>query len=201
MRIINCRECYSEIAVGLDALGRAPRTRRCPSCARRASRANEKKWVDANREKVRARERQRYASSIENQRKKNRAYHANNRRRMNEKSRIYRQANLERMRKLSRDWHSANIKKDYVRNAARRAQREEARPKWANAFFMEEIYDLARRRTLATGMSWHVDHIVPLRNSLVCGLHVEHNLRVIPSKENMAKGNRYWPDMPNEIGA
>ncbi len=32
----------------------------------------------------------------------------------------------------------------------------------------------------------------------LCGLHVEHNLRVIPAAVNLAKKNFYWPDMPEQ---
>lgn len=74
-----------------------------------------------------------------------------------------------------------------------------ATPKWANQFFIEEIYDLAARRTAikAGGIErWSVDHIVPIISKIVCGLHVENNLRVIPASENSVKGNRFWPDMP-----
>lgn len=69
-------------------------------------------------------------------------------------------------------------------------------PAWANKFFIEEIYELARRRTEITGFPWHVDHIVPLKSELVCGLHVQSNLRVIPAVENHKKKNYFWPDMP-----
>jgi len=83
-------------------------------------------------------------------------------------------------------------------NTAKRfASKMRAMPAWANQFFIEEAYDLARRREAATGIEWHVDHIVPLRSAVVCGLHVENNLRVIPATSNMAKGNRHWPDMPD----
>ena len=71
-----------------------------------------------------------------------------------------------------------------------------AQPAWANEFFIKEIYKLARMRTKIMGFKWHVDHIVPLRHSLVCGLHWERNLQVIPACSNIRKGNRYWPDMP-----
>lgn len=67
---------------------------------------------------------------------------------------------------------------------------------WANLFFIDEIYDLARLRTKHLGVVHHVDHIVPLQHPLVCGLHVEHNLRVIPALDNLRKKNLWRPDMP-----
>ncbi len=81
-------------------------------------------------------------------------------------------------------------------DANRRAAEIRAIPKWANAFFISEAFDLAKRREKATRFKWHVDHIVPLQSELVCGLHVEHNLQVIPASMNMSKSNRVWPDMP-----
>jgi len=68
---------------------------------------------------------------------------------------------------------------------------------WANEFFIEEIYRLARLRTIVTGERWQVDHIVPVKSDLVCGLHVETNLRVVRLIYNASKGNRKWPDMPD----
>lgn len=81
-------------------------------------------------------------------------------------------------------------------NAARRAKAKQATPAWANKFFIEQAYDIARKRSDVTGVKWEVDHIVPLKSDLVCGLHVESNLRVIPAWVNRSKKNRYWPDMP-----
>jgi hypothetical protein len=83
-----------------------------------------------------------------------------------------------------------------AQRARRRAAQLRATPAWANYFFLEEAYDLARRRTERTGFSWHVDHIVPLQGKTVCGLHVENNLQVIPGSINRSKGNRVWPYMP-----
>ncbi len=83
-----------------------------------------------------------------------------------------------------------------AQNAARKAIKIRAMPKWANRFFISEAYHLAALRTKMFGYPWHVDHIVPLQSQLVCGLHVEHNLRVIPGRENIIKGNRHWPGMP-----
>ncbi len=52
------------------------------------------------------------------------------------------------------------------------------------------------RLTETTDKLWTVDHIVPLQNPLVCGLHCEANLRIILGADNFAKCNRWWPDMP-----
>lgn len=96
----------------------------------------------------------------------------------------------------TRAYAKANPGKINAAVAKREAQKLQATPAWANAFFIEEIYDLAARRTKLLGVEHHVDHIVPLRSKIVCGLHVETNLRVIPAVENMSKGNRHWPEMP-----
>ena len=38
-------------------------------------------------------------------------------------------------------------------------------------------------------IKYEVDHIIPLNNDLVCGLHVASNLQIIPQKKNTVKGN------------
>lgn len=107
-------------------------------------------------------------------------------------------------RQKKQDYYKAQLSEWSKNNPAKRnakykryvATRMQAMPIWANNFFIEEIYDLAQIRTKATGIEWHVDHIVPLQSPIVCGLHVEQNLRVITALENRSKGNRHWPDMP-----
>ena len=79
-------------------------------------------------------------------------------------------------------------------NAKRRASKKTSIPKWVDKdeqFLIEEVYSLAKLRTKLTGTVWHVDHIVPLKNSRVCGLHTIYNLQVIPAKLNLQKGNKY----------
>jgi hypothetical protein len=61
-------------------------------------------------------------------------------------------------------------------------------PRWANRFFISEIYRLAKLRTKLLGIPHEVDHVVPLRGKNVCGLHVEQNLRVVQKVTNRAKG-------------
>jgi hypothetical protein len=58
------------------------------------------------------------------------------------------------------------------------------------ALVVREAHDLRKLRNKLTGIEWHVDHIVPLINSEVCGLHIWANLRVIPKILNLIKGNK-----------
>lgn len=108
----------------------------------------------------------------------------------------YIEANRELMNAKKLAWMKVNKHKVNATNARRNAKKLQATPVWANHFFIEEAYDLAQRRTVVTGFLWSVDHIVPLISKLVCGLHAEQNLQVIPHEENRRKNNRYWPDMP-----
>src|SRR3990167_8912755 len=122
--------------------------------------------------------------------------------------------NPERQMDRTRRWRKANTEKHNAygaknrklypafhaaRSMRQRAIKLRAIPSWANQFFIDEIYDLAARRSaIKCGgiKKWDVDHIVPLKSPLICGLHVHNNLRVIPATDNYKKGNRHWPDMP-----
>lgn len=77
----------------------------------------------------------------------------------------------------------------------RRASERRATPSWADRAAIREVFKQARRITELTGVRHSVDHLVPINHPLVCGLHCEANLRVLPLKDNMRKSNSVWPDM------
>lgn len=92
-------------------------------------------------------------------------------------------------------WRQANPHKVVAYKRRRKGLEVQATPPWTNSewenFLMSEIYLLAKLRTKVTGFEWHVDHSIPLKSEVVCGLHCSANLRVIPAVFNLSKGNKH----------
>ena len=133
--------------------------------------------------KSRAKNRAAYAKKRRELRRKNRDEHI-------QKCRAYKEKTRDRVRDLERARRQRDPAKFRESVARRRAARKMATPAWADREAIIGIY----REAAKAGC--HVDHIVPLTSRLVCGLHCEANLQVLPGKENQSKGNRHWPDMP-----
>ena len=101
---------------------------------------------------------------------------------------------LERMKQYNQQWRIENKDKNCSKSNKYRAAKLKATPSWVDEehkWLIDEVYHLAQVRSKVTGISWHVDHIVPLKGKDVCGLHVIENLQVIPSKQNLQKGNKH----------
>lgn len=158
--------------------------------------AAQRAWYEKNKQRVIDASRERARLDPEGEKERLSEYRRENKEKCKESSAASRAKNPHHYYKKGVEWRHANSLKLKVYFAKRRASKTKATPVWADDFVISEIYDLAKRRTLFTGIEHHVDHIVPLKSRLVCGLHCESNLRVIPCKENISKGNRFWPDMP-----
>lgn len=59
-----------------------------------------------------------------------------------------------------------------------------ATPIWADLDEINSIY-----RNCPVG--FHVDHIIPLKHALVCGLHVPYNLQYLSAEDNLKKSNTF----------
>jgi hypothetical protein len=110
--------------------------------------------------------------------------------------------NRDAKKQSSKRWRDNNRDKKLADTRRRQANKLKATPKWAQTefekFVILEMYALSILRTKALKIKHNVDHIVPLRSALVCGLHCVANLQIVPAKTNQTKGNRYWPDMPEK---
>lgn len=122
-------------------------------------------------------------------------FRANNREREAQRQRAYYHANTPVRREAERKWRTANKPTHNKLQAARRARVLKATPNWANHKYIALFYEMARLESERLGVPVHVDHIVPLKSSRVCGLHCEHNLQLLIAADNLTKSNRVWPDM------
>lgn len=101
----------------------------------------------------------------------------------------------EKARARSAKWTRENPERNAARNRERTAKIAGAIPLWVDRQAVSSFYEVAAVLSRG-GCKFQVDHIVPLKHRLVCGLHVQDNLQILTAKENTAKGNRWWPGMP-----
>lgn len=151
--------------------------------------ARNKAWVEKNRDKARAASRQWNARNRGVPHARQVELHG--REVVNERSRRWAATNREKARAWKAQWKKNNPNAVAAMSGKRRAMLRHAIPLWANGSLITQIYRQCRDKP-----GYHVDHIVPLVSPLVCGLHCEANLQVIPASENYSKNNRRWPDMP-----
>ena len=102
-------------------------------------------------------------------------------RRKNSEKRYY-----PRRKEVNRNWCQRNPGKVAAKEIRRKRSVAQAIPSWANIAEINAIYKTARLNGLT------VDHIVPIKSPVVCGLHCESNLRLLSKSENSSKGNK-WP--------
>jgi hypothetical protein len=143
-------------------------------------RENARKRRSENRELMRAREKARY--------EKHKAKRL-------EAAAIYRKENKEKVSESQRKGRMKSPWKETAKARRREIQKIQSTPAWASRAKMAEFYKEATRLTKETGIVHHVDHIIPLRGKMVCGLHCEANLRVVTRGENLQKSNHFYPEL------
>jgi 5-methylcytosine-specific restriction endonuclease McrA len=93
-----------------------------------------------------------------------------------------------------KDKHKQNNPEYYkALTSVRKRRHRAATPPWVTPeqkLQMRKLYLEAQRLTKLTGERYVVDHIVPLINDAVCGMHVPWNLRIMTQEENLKKSNK-----------
>lgn len=113
-------------------------------------------------------------------------YREKNKENLKQKADLWARNNKENQSKRTRRWAQANKGLVNARNAKYRASKLNATPPWLTTSQKNEIKRIYKE---ATEKGKTVDHVVPLQNDFVCGLHVPWNLAVITMEENSKKGN------------
>ncbi len=121
------------------------------------------------------------------------AYYRKNREKLKDRWRKWESANPEKAKALVLEYEKGNQGKKRAKDARVRTAKRNRYPAWANAEAIEAIYQKACILTEETGILYVVDHIIPLKNEYVCGLHIESNLRVVSELENLKKFNHFVP--------
>ena len=121
----------------------------------------------------------------------NKAYKADNRSKIRIQNREWQQANPDKRDSYAKNWQQANLDRVNAISAKSRIAKKQGHALWADHDAISAFYTEAQRLTKLTGVSHHVDHIIPLQGENVSGLHVETNLQVIPYHENLSKSNKY----------
>jgi hypothetical protein len=123
--------------------------------------------------------------------KQSKKYREDNREVLNKRAREYRKNNLEEIRV-----------KDIVRN---KCSKRKAYRNSRNRYYLvkerslgklfqkdtEAIYKDCLWLNEFSKEKYEVDHIIPIKVDMVCGLHVPWNLEIISRFKNRSKGNKY----------
>jgi hypothetical protein len=122
------------------------------------------------------------------------------------KRRVWVSENVEEMKAYQQRWYEDNREKILAQQSAyykangnvrcalsarRRASRLNATPPWFERDKVRSLYDISDFMRNEYGMDMHVDHVIPLKNPNVSGLHCLANLRIIPARDNLRKSNRF----------
>jgi hypothetical protein len=156
----------------------APRfvsSKACVICARE----NQIKWDRENPDKLRQ-----YSAKYDSQNREARRAAAHE----------YRKTSPESANGATRRYRKRNPGLVNAHCSARRAAQLQASPTWADRQKLKDVYVKAKKVSAETGIPHQVDHIVPLKHDLVCGLHVPCNLQIIPAADNQRKKNTYVVD-------
>jgi hypothetical protein len=164
-----------------------------------AYRAIDKKSKDKNRDKVRERlarwsASERGRSWVKNYCKVNvisrsaasRLWEKNNAQKLKDRSAKYRKENAARIKQKSKEWCAMNRDKTRAMCQLRHARKMKQVPDDFSRKMVAEIYAWARRLEKKLGITYAVDHIMPLSKG---GEHSHRNLQPLPASINLRKNN------------
>jgi len=104
--------------------------------------------------------------------------------------------NRESSRKSKNKWAKNNLGYGAMKRRERYATQIQASSDWSDRQYIKDVYNNAQEmmsiwKGIGIDLKLHVDHIVPLKNDKVCGLHNEYNLQVLTEAENCSKNNKF----------
>lgn len=147
-----------------------------------------KQYRENNKEKNKKRHKIYTLNNKEKIQKYHRQYYRLNKQKYYENNKKWANNNRQKMREL---WRKNACKPETkhrrrINEARRRATKLKATPNWLTIGQLEEIKKIYNNCPIGH----HVDHVIPLRGKIVCGLHVPWNLQYLTKLENVKKNNK-----------
>ena len=127
-------------------------------------------------------------------------WRSNNKEHHNAKCREWALTNPEKRAKSVKKWNSSNKTRIFIIQSAwrkknklkvnlctatRRKRIKQATPLWTDKTILRDFY------LEANYFNMEMDHIIPLKSDMVCGLHVPNNIQLLTKAENSSKGNSF----------
>jgi hypothetical protein len=199
-----CKESKSFDCFSKRSLAKDGKCSQCKDCCKVTSNS----WYQNNKKEKSNYSSERYKSNPEEYKARIAKWRENNLEKFKSYQAKWEQNNIDSRREYFASWHQENSERRAFNEKFRRKQNPEKFRKWHAAYrarklkatplwfgelddlVMTEAYDLISLREVATGFSWNVDHMFPLKGKNVCGLHIWNNVQVIPETVNKSKSNR-----------
>jgi len=107
------------------------------------------------------------------------------------KMKVRREFNNNRVKEIRKSWYERNKPYEFLKANLRHKRTKVSTPKWANKKYMLLWYRFAEIESKRTGKVVHVDHIIPIKHDLVCGLNCEDNMQLLFAEDNYKKSNNF----------
>jgi hypothetical protein len=160
---------------------------RLNSWCRDCCKEHRKEWYQKNKD-----------SEIEKAKAYHHATYADKREHKIKKANEWIKKNPEKYKQFYKKCYENNKSKIMSYAAKRRALKRNAVPSWFDSVknSVDAIYAMRDWMNLTMfGIKYEVDHIIPLKNNNVCGLHVPNNLQIITEYENRSKQNKFYKEL------
>jgi hypothetical protein len=150
-------------------------------------------YREQNKDRLAAKQRAYYRDNKDACQAYQRAYYIENHDYVLKRQRVYGENNKDRIK----EYVNSNPEMRRAMYARKRVSRASRRVDWGDEHAKEtretelRMYEMAVMLEEATGIEYNVDHMIPLKGHLVCGLHVASNLQVIPESLNREKCNKF----------
>ncbi len=107
----------------------------------------------------------------------------------------YGNVDIEQNKVRSKLWREINPGRVNAQIAKRRSDTIRATPGWVEFDDIIKLYNEAKKLTEQTGVDYEVDHKIPLKSPVVCGLHCIANLQILTAEANNKKKCKFDADL------